>query len=258
MAIQKAEALILRSRKQGETSKILTLYTREFGKLSVMAKGSRGVKSKYLGALETFNHVSLVLYRKEQRSMQYLSQASITSSFPRLHNELGKLSLAAIPCEMIEKSEDNDHANAPLFQLLLDSLTALDANERGLRNIVRAFQVKFISLSGFEPELAHCHFCKKEEPDDDNFFSLEHGMYSCGQCGLLKSGVWLSGTAIQFLRWFFQAPIQRAAEAQVSKATGEQLDAFLSDYLQYHIEQLYALKSVRHLKKLQNQFSNSI
>ena len=62
MAIKKAEAIILHSRKQGETSKILTLYTREFGKMSAMAKGSRGTRSKYLGALETFNHVSLVFY----------------------------------------------------------------------------------------------------------------------------------------------------------------------------------------------------
>ena len=258
MSIQKAKAIILRSRKQGETSKILTMYSQEFGKMALMAKGSRGVKSKYLGTLETFNHVSLIFYRKEQRQMQYLSQASIIDSFSSLHNELGKLSLAAILCEIVDKSEDTEHANAALFQLLLDGLQAIDQNARGLRNIVRAFQIKFISHSGFEPELAHCHFCKKQEPTEQNYFSLEHGMYSCAACGFLKNGVLLNDHAIQVLRWFYETPIARAAEANVSKATGELLDTFLNDYLQYHIEPLYALKSVQHLKTLQSKFSNSM
>ena len=167
---------MLRSRKQGETSKILTLYTRQFGKVSAMAKGSRGVKSKYLGALETFSYISLVFYRKEQRSLQYLSQATILESFPRLHSELGKLTLAAIPCEIVDKSEETEHPNVPLFQLLLDGLRAIESNTTGLRNVLRAFQLKFIALAGFEPNLHHCHVCGTSEPDVLHYFSLEHGM----------------------------------------------------------------------------------
>ena len=146
MAINKAEAIILHSRKQGETSKLLTLYTREFGKMKAVAKGSRGPRSKYLGSLETYNHVALVFYRKEGRLVQYLSDAAIIESFAGLHSQLGKMALAAVACEIVDKSED-EASHPALFQLLLHTMQALNEHEIGLRNIIRAFQLQFASSS---------------------------------------------------------------------------------------------------------------
>jgi DNA repair protein RecO (recombination protein O) len=257
MAINKAEGIILHGRKQGETSKILTLYTREFGKISAMAKGSRGTRSKYLGALETFNYVSLVFYRKEGRDMQYLSDASIIEPFSSIHSTLGKMALAAVPCEIVDKSEEDDHSHPEQFQLLLSTLKALEKNKTGLRNIIRAFQLQFISMAGFEPMLNQCHFCDKTEPDDINFFSIEHGLYSCNHCGHLKeSAKKVSGYVIELLRWFQSAPIQKAAQAKVPRAVGVQIDTILIAYLQSHIDTLYNLKSIEHLKKLELNLSN--
>lgn len=257
MGIAKAEAIILHSRKQGETSKVLTMYTREFGKLSTMAKGSRGTRSKYLGALETFNHVSLVFYKKENRGMQYLSDASIIEPFPSLHAQLGKMALAAVACEIIDKSEEDDHTHPEQFQLLLDTLTALEQNPTGLRNIIRAFQVQYISMAGFEPMLDSCHFCGKTEVDEINFFSIEHGRYSCNHCGHFKeSARKVSGYLLELLRWFQTIPVDNAVQAKVSRTVGVEIDAILIDYLKLHIETLYNLKSVEHLKKLEFDLSN--
>ncbi len=257
MAINKAEAIILHSRKQGETSKVLRMYTREFGKLSAMAKGSRGTRSKYLGALETFNHVALVFYKKENRGLQYLSDASIIHPFPALHAQLGKMALAAVACEIIDKSEEDNHPNAEQFRLLLDTLIALDKNSSGLRNILRAFQVQYISLAGFEPMLGSCHFCGKTEVDEINFFSIDHGLYSCNHCGFFKeSARKVSGYLVELLRWFRTVPVENAVEAKVSRALGAEIDAILIDYLKLHIETLHHLKSVDHLKKLEFDLSN--
>ncbi len=258
MAIKKAEAIILRARKQGETSKVLTLYTREFGKMSAMAKGSRGIRSKYLGALETFNYVSLVLYKKEGRGMQYLSDASIIEPFSSIHSTLGKMALAAVPCEIIDKSEEDDHSHPEQFQLLLNTLTALEKNASGLRNIIRAFQVHYISMAGFEPRLQSCHFCGKTEVDDVNFLSVEHGLYSCNHCGHLKeSAKKISGYVIELLRWFQAASVKEASQARVSRVVGAEIDGILTAYLQAHIDTLYNLKSVEHLKKLEIDLSTN-
>ena len=97
MALIKTEAVVLRTRKQGETSKILSLYTKNFGKISVIAKGARSIKSKYLGALETLNYISIIIYRKEQRSLQYLREADIIHSFPDIHAQLGKMAWLLFP-----------------------------------------------------------------------------------------------------------------------------------------------------------------
>lgn len=253
MAIQKAEAIVLHSRKQGETSKIVTLYTREYGKLTLMAKGSRGTRSKYLGTLETFNHISIVFYQKAERGLQYLSQASILSPFVRLHGQLGRIALAGIPCEIIEKSEIGDQPHPQQFQLLLDTLTTLDANESGLRNVVRAFLLQFAALAGFEPELDACRFCGRLDADQVNYFLLRDGSYSCASCGHYREeGRRLSAFELDLLRWLGRTPVVETAQAQAGKQAGEVLDALLVDYLTEHVEALAALKSFKHLQTLQS------
>jgi DNA repair protein RecO (recombination protein O) len=249
--ISKAEAIILHSRKHGETSKILTLYTREYGKMSVMAKGSRGVRSKYLGTLETYNHISLVFYLKEGRQLQYLSDASIIEPFIHLHRQLGKMALAAVACEIVDKNEQ-EASHPEQFHLLLNALRALNDGEHGLRNIIRAFQIQYISNAGYEPILDACYYCQKSQLDDLNYLSIEQGIYSCGQCGFLKGASrHVSRYIVELLRWFQNAPIENASQAQVSKSAGEEIDAILAEYLKSHSEALSHLKSIDHLKKLQ-------
>ena len=252
MAIEKATGIVLYSRKQGETSKIITVYTCEFGKMSVMAKGSRGVRSKYTGALETFNYIGMVLYTKENRSLNYLSDAHTIESFSRLHRNLGKMTLASIVCEIVEKSERENQSHPPLFQLLLDTLNTLDGNERGLRNVVRAFQIQFVSIAGFEPSLDRCRQCGKETPDIQNLISLEHGSYSCRACTIPnQSDRELSDKAILMLRWLSNAPVSQSVRAAIPARLGRELDILLMEYMAYHMEELAGLKSVAYLQSLQ-------
>ncbi len=248
---------MLHSQKQGETSKIVTLFSKEFGKIAVMAKGSRGTKSKYLGTLETFNHIDVLLYKKEGRGLQYLSQASIIEPFQDIHTKLGKMSLASIPCEIISRGEEKNHPHPQAFKLLLDSLNALEHSDNNLRNIVRVFQMHYIVMSGFEPRLNACHYCGKENPDTINYFSLEHGFYSCDHCGALQDSFRLSDNAIKFLRWFSQVTPADAGNAVVRPAVGKECDFFLYNYLRAHIEAMATLKAVEHLLKLENDFSKT-
>ncbi len=257
MSIVKANAIVLHSKKQGETSKIVTLYTRQFGKITVMAKGSRGVKSKYLGTLETFNYVDVVFYKKAGRGLQYLSQASIIEPFQDVHENLGKMSLASIPCEIIKRGEEENHPHPRAFKLLLDALLALEHNDKNLRNIVRVFQMHYIVMAGFEPGLSACHYCGKEAADAINYFSLEHGFYSCDHCGALHDSFRLGGDALNFLRWFKQIAIADAVNTAVQPSVGKECDSFLYNYLRAHIEAMATLKAVEHLLQLENEFNKS-
>ncbi len=81
MSLQKTQAVVLKTQRLGETSKILTLYSQKFGKIKVVAKGARGLKSRFYGTLEPLNHISIVYYFKETRELQLLSQADICVKF---------------------------------------------------------------------------------------------------------------------------------------------------------------------------------
>mgnify|MGYP005858905571 CR=1 FL=1 len=253
MSIIKTEAIILHSRKEGETIKILTVYSLQFGKMSLMAKGARNAKSRYLGVLDTFNHISAVIYHKENRDIQYISQAEIISSFPSVHGSLGKMALAAIACELLERNEPQEHSNPELFRTILEVLSTLEKAESGLRNIIRAFQLKFIQISGVHPILDHCHACKKTETGSFVFFDLQHGFYTCEKCGLANEGYFrIENSTIDNMRWLAQVPISQSPRAKISPFIGKQMDEFIQRFMTYHFEHIHHLKSIKYLQELSN------
>ena len=126
MSLKKTNGIILKTRRQGETSKIITIYTRDYGKISLVAKGSRSIKSRHWGTLEPFTHIALVFYHKENRELQFLSQADIVQSFDPVRAQLGKMSLASIMCDLVNRVEVGEAVNPQLFGLLLDSITSLE------------------------------------------------------------------------------------------------------------------------------------
>ena len=257
MPLCKTEGIVLRTRRQGETSKILVVYTRDYGKISLIAKGSRSIKSRYWGALEPFTHIALVFYRKENRELQYSSQADIIKSFASLRLQLGKIILASTICELVNKIEIGESANPQLFQLILQALSSLDHAESGVRNVVRSFQVKLLSLLGYEPHLAKCAQCDKTELYENVSFDLDIGSYVCHDCHINTGDkLPVSSSAIEYLRWFQQVPVSESPKARMSAKLGREIDAFLQSYLQYHIEGLTQLKSIRVLEQIDKNLKN--
>jgi len=252
MALVKSTAIVLHHRDQGETSKIVTLFTRQYGKISLIAKGARVIKSRYGGALEPFTHLDAVFYKKETRDLQFLSQVDIIHPFPVIRSQLGRIALASIPCEMVDRHEAVGHAAPELFTLLLETLTALNEGERGLRNVVRAFQVKFAALSGFRPQLAGCSVCGRENPPEQVVFEYETGGYRCAGCPSSSvAGFRLSGHGVEILRYVQNAPVRLAGRSLVGSELGRNLDECLMHFIGYHMENLHHLASVAYFQQLQ-------
>ncbi|MBN2356200.1 DNA repair protein RecO [candidate division KSB1 bacterium] len=252
MPLCKTEAIILRSRKQGETSKLLSVYTPDFGRLSIMAKGARGIKSHYGGVLEPLNHIAMVIYKKEGREIQYLSQADLFHGFPDIHSQLGKMALVAIACEIVERHEITGHSNPALFRLLLRFLLVTEASSQGLRNILRAFQLQYIELAGFKPEFRRCQQCGQDKSDEDVHFDFSNGGYRCHSClGGNSIAANLSSAALKYLMFLSQAPLEKSAAHSPRAALGRELDWFILNYLRYHIENLNELHTLAYLQQLQ-------
>ncbi len=258
MPLSKTEAIVLHTRKQGETSKILSLYTLHYGRLSVMAKGARSLKSRYSGVLEPLNHIQIVFYRYEARDLHYLSQAEIVTPFASVHGQLGKMALAAIPCEIIERSEVTGHTNPQLFRLLLESLMLLEEAETGQRQVVRAFMLRYLALSGFSGEYRLCLGCGQEKLRERQFFDYGSGGYRCGDCeGRSGEGESLSRRALQALHFLGQSGLEKSITLRIGPDLGHELDQFLLANLRWHLEGLHVLKSIQYLEKLQKSMHQS-
>lgn len=258
MALYKSEAIVLHSRKQGETSKLLSLYSRNFGLVKVVAKGSRSLKSHYWGVLELFNHIDMVYYHKEAREVQFLSQASIITTFKTLRTDIKKLAVAAALCELIEAAEIHGSANPGLFKLLQEFLTILDQRNTGWWNLLRGSMLKYLDISGFRPEFDYCESCHTDRINGNNYFVFKNGGYQCGTCmKVTPPGLVLAGDAIKLLRWLQKTELAQQATVRVPQLVGHQVDHFIFGFLAYHLEGGGHLRSLKFLHKTQPGLKNA-
>ncbi len=91
MPIVKSEAFVLKNFRYSETSKIVILFTKNFGKINAIVKGARNFKSRLCGTLETMNYIEAVIYFKENRDLQIISAAEYKKSFPNILGNIDKL-----------------------------------------------------------------------------------------------------------------------------------------------------------------------
>ena len=255
MPLQKTEAVVLKTQRSGETSKIITLYSPKFGKIKAVAKGSRGLKSRFFGSLEPLNHVSVVYYFKETREYQFLSQADIIHAYDKLKADLKKYAMATVFCDLIDRTE-LEQANPYLFQILIDVLNEIDRTKQNLSNYYFWFLLRFLKINGFSPDFARCKICQTDSPKETVRFSIVNGSFSCGKCSLQEpTAVTVSAATIQYLRKLQVTSIKNLELIKIT--TEKECEMLLLSFMQYHIEETKYLKSLKFFKEVQNKIPSS-
>src|SRR5439155_7333286 len=109
MPAEKAQALVLRTTDWSESSRIATLWTREFGKVRALAKGGRRLKSNFESALDLLTVCSIVFLRKSSGSLDLLTEAQVLQRYPRLRTDLPALYAGYYVAELLgDWTEDYD------------------------------------------------------------------------------------------------------------------------------------------------------
>ncbi|MFH1571919.1 MAG: DNA repair protein RecO [Gemmatimonadota bacterium] len=158
--IAKTLGVVLRARRMGETSKLVTLYTADFGKLKVTAKGARRPKSPFGGALEPLVEAQVVCYLRDDRELHTLSDADVVRSFPALLADLERLSYASAACEMVERLTIEHEPNARLYRCLTGVLEGMEEVAGGqVEALFWYFQLRAAEALGYRPELGQCLGC---------------------------------------------------------------------------------------------------
>jgi DNA repair protein RecO (recombination protein O) len=159
--LYKDEGVVLKTIKLGEADRIVTLFTREHGKVRAVAKGIRKTKSRFGGRLEPFTRVNLMLY-KGRGDLDTVTSAEIIDAFQGVHFDFDRLTAASALVELTEKMTPDREQAFSTYALLIAGLGALAA-DRG-SSIVPAFLVKLLAVSGYHPELRVCAGCGDEGP----------------------------------------------------------------------------------------------
>ncbi len=250
MAIRKTEGVILRTLKMGETSKLLTLFTRDAGILKLIAKGARRSRSRIGGILQPLYAVEVVYYEKESRELQILSQASLIFAPAHISADLQRFGLASACCELITRLEKEKHPNPAAYGLLRAAMEAFDRLELEPRVLFLAFQARLLEISGLSPGLDRCSSCGKEDFPVGHYDFL-NGRLFCATCaGGGNFEKELQRPVIHLYRRFVHAPLAAVAAQEVPNAMLAQLYRFLVDFSRFHLEEALKLRAVEVLTRV--------
>ena len=223
MPIQKAEGIILRRIKYSETSLIVTLYTREYGKIGLIAKGARNPKSKFVGSLEPASCVSIIYYHKEGRDLQMLSEVDSMRSNSSIINSIRKIAVAFAIVNLIDSVVTESESNEDIFDLLKESLLALNDREIDIP-ILWYFEINLLRQIGFEIDV--------DNPEG------------------IGKGERLRGEALELFEQLEDIDLSEMKAEQFTRGTFKKINRFFEKYFEYHIEGMKQTKALSFINEL--------
>jgi DNA repair protein RecO (recombination protein O) len=181
--VERDDGLLLRSVDYGESDRVLTLLTRESGKLSVLAKGARRSKKRFAGALEPFSLLRVEI-AASRGGLARLESATIAQAFPKLLRDLPRMTTAGAMLQLVRELTPDAVADPESFEDVVQLLAALDAAELSERALSVCFQLQQLSRAGFSPRLHACGACgKRPQPGRATDFDARRGYIVCQACG---------------------------------------------------------------------------
>ncbi len=246
--IIETRAVVLRSWRMGETSKLVSLFTHDRGKVKVVAKGARKVKSKYGPALDSFNEVQAVIYFRDDRELQTLSDCDVLHSGHGLAGTLQRLTYASAACELVDRLTIEQEANRPLYGYLIGVLKALgeiDADQGEC--LFWYFQLRLAEALGYQPEFSDCIGCRAARDDVELWGSAALGGGLCPRCGAGR-GNRVSGGSVAFVRRLQEMTAYSRETLPSTPQPPFEIRNMLRGFLEYHAGEQGRLRSLEFLE----------
>jgi DNA repair protein RecO (recombination protein O) len=245
----RVEAIVLRHADWGEADRMLTLYTRERGKVRAIAKGARRIRSRKAGHLEPFTRVTLQLAKG--RDLLIVTQADTLDAYLPLGTDLVKTGYASYVVELLDRfTYEDESENYPIFVLLTEILNRI-AVETDPWLAIRYYEVRLLDFLGYRPHLFECANCGKKIQPEDQYFSPSAGGVLCPTCGAGLPGAWhISMDTLKHFRHFQRSSYAEAKRACPTHEVQNELETLMQKYFTYLLER--GLNSPAFIKKIKN------
>lgn len=239
--ILKTGAIVLGKLDYGDTSKIGSFFTEKYGKISAIIKGARSPKSKIGSIVDTLNQIDLVFYKKENRDLQFISQADLKNNFRKIKDDFEKLKHASAIIELVKYTTIEYEEHPKLYRGLVRILALInDEKENPKINFVKFF-LFLLNEIGYDLQFKNCVWCGNEFVEDEYvFFNFESG-FMCEECSQER-----------LINMDFPAELfnllnclsYKSKQFSYNENDLHKLTAFLERYLSYHLPEFKKLKSL--------------
>ncbi len=231
MALYRDEAVVIRTQKLGEADRIITLFTREHGRVRAVAKGVRRTKSKFGARLEPGSLVDIQLY--VGKTFDVVTQVESLENFgDSLTADYRKWTIASTILEAAERFTSNEGEPAlQQFLLLVGALKALAYESHEPSLVLDAYLLRSLSIAGYAPSMTICSNC--EAPGPHKYFSLVGGGSVCIDCRPSASATPAPET-LQLMSDLLTGNWERADVSDPKNR--REASGLVAAYLQWHLE----------------------
>jgi DNA repair protein RecO (recombination protein O) len=242
--LQRVEGIVIRTTDYGEANKILTLYTRELGKIGMMARGAKRPKSRLSSISQLFTHGQFVFQKTS--GLGVLNQGEMIKSFRDLRSDIFLTAYGAYIVELLDKLTDQNDINPYLYELLFQTLNYMDEGY-DYEILTRIFEIKMLKVAGIGLQVDGCCHCGTTEGEFS--FSVKEGGFLCHRClHVDERTIKINSGTVKLIRLFYYFDLNRLGSISVKQETKEQLKQVVEAYYNEH-SGLY-LKSKRFLSQL--------
>lgn len=252
MARFKINGYVIRGISMGETSRIITLFTQEKGKLKFAAKGARKTAAKKGGRLELFSLVACEVYQKENVELGTLASVDLIEDYPAIASDAVKFGLCSAFCEILEKSIILNEPNEELFKLTGEILNSIsESGSETLTLLFWAAFIKILTLLGYQPHLYECVICGRENKNRAAHYDPVRGGIICSK-DIPSDARYskLSAKSLIVLQGLLCKPFVEIVKIEYSKEELKEIEKFILEFADYHTGLRRNLKSFRFLSQL--------
>ncbi len=243
------EGIVLRQTKAAYGRRMLLIFTRKYGKISVGTSIAEGGKSKSALAIRPFTYGRYEIFKG--RDSYSLNNAQVVRSYYGLGEDIDKYMAASYVLELTEKVLTEELPQPAIFRLLLEFLETLEARKSKHDTLVLAYIVKLVGILGAAPVLDRCACCGGEL--DGNYFSVAEGGMICPSCyqNFTKNPQTTANEAliyqtnfgiVDILKYFQKEPLSAFEKIALDDGISQKLGAIMRSYLAYHFD-IHKLKS---------------
>ena len=246
MEVSKVKGIIISEKPYSETSKLINVFTKEYGIVGLIAKGSKSLKSPLRSVTNKLTYGYFQFNYKEGK-LSNLICVDVINSFNEIKKDLLKISYASylleLTSQVVKQSNEKE-----IFSLLEKSLLKI---EEGFDPIIitNILELKYLDYLGIKPELNSCSICGSTKILT---VSTSKGGFICTNCHTNEKII--DKKSIQILRMLYFVDISKISKINLNENTKKEIDDFINEYYDKYAG-LY-LKSKKFLKSIKNVYIN--
>lgn len=230
----RTKGIIIKKEDRGEADQLLTIYTKDFGRLEILGKGIRKIKSKLRSGAEIF-HLSEIEFI-QGRGYKTLTDAILIEKFSNLRKDLKRLSIAYKISEILYDLIKCQEADERVWQLLNESFEKLNnwEIENSLKIIYYYFLWNLLSFLGYQPQIFNCALCQKKLIPVNLYFNPKEGGVICEKCSAkIKKGLKIEPEVVKILRLILKRDWDILSRLKIEEPEEKSLKVISSAYFAY-------------------------